>query len=326
MDRNAVIIAFNSKAAVYTFFSKSNEFQVGQSIYDFIEEPRKEFFQEIIAKVLNGESIQYDRSYEMGNGATAWIDFSATPVIQSGQVKGICIIGRDITEKKLLEQKILEQRVREQKKIARAIIKAQDKERNYIGQELHDNITQLLACTKLYLGTVVHNNKELKELIRYPMELVDNTIGEIRSLSSKLVAPLKNIDLQELIQELIRKLDLNTIIKIDFTYSVSNSVSNEFLSDDLKLNIYRIIQEQMNNILKYAEAKNVNISIKAQENAININISDDGKGFDVEKKRNGIGISNMINRIESFNGEVVIESSPGKGCKISFKIAHQNIN
>ena len=153
------------------------------------------------------------------------------------------------------------------------------------------------------------------------MELVDSTIGEIRLLSSKLVTPLKNIDLQELVRELIRKLDLNTVIKTDFTYSVSNSVSNEFLSDDLKLNIYRIIQEQMNNILKYAEAKNVNIAIKAQENAISIDISDDGRGFDVEKKRNGIGISNMINRIESFNGEVAIESSPGKGCKISFKIA-----
>ena len=563
MDRDCVVMAFNSKAVNYVLFSKKKEIEIGQSIYDSIEESRKGFFQGIVSKALKGESIQFDRSYDMGDGNISWIDFSVKPVMEAGQVKGICITGRDITEKKMIEQErefdrnnlkalinntndllwsvdrdfklitsneafdkmvkamsgkkvikgsdilvrgfseeqrnrfrkyyerafsgesfteieyadspddfvseisfypiyngdtvigaacfsrditgrkkaekeitdyknaldqssivsitdkrgiikyvndnfciisgystvellghhhhiinsgyhpkafmkdlwttiadgkiwrgefcnkakdgtlywvdativpflndkgkpvqyieitnditekklmaqeILEHKVQEQKKIARAIIKAQEKERNYLGQELHDNITQLLASAKLYLGTAIHDNEELKELIKYPMELIDSSIGEIRSLSSKLVTPLKNIDLQELVRELIRKLDLNTNIKTDFTYSVSS----EFISDDLKLNIYRIIQEQMNNILKYAEAKNVKISIKTQENAICIKISDDGKGFDVEKKRNGIGISNMINRIESFNGEVAIESSPGKGCKISFKIS-----
>jgi PAS domain S-box-containing protein len=567
MDRNAVVMAFNNKAVNYALFSKKEEIQIGQSIYDSIEESRRSFFQGIVSKALKGESIQFERSYDMWDGNISWIDFSVKPVIEDSHVKGICITGRDITEKKMIEQErefdrnnlkalinnthdllwsvdrdfklitsneafdkmvkamsgktvekgsgilargfskeqqnrfrkyyerafsgesfteieyadspddfvseisfypiyngdtvigaacfsrditagkkaekeisdyknaldqssivsitdnegiikyvnnnfciisgystvellghthlivnscyhpkafmkdlwttigngkiwrgefcnktkdetlywveativpflndkgkpvqyleitnditekklmaqeILEHKVQEQKKIARAIIKAQEKERNYIGQELHDNITQLLASTKLYLGTTIHKNEEFKELIKYPMELIDSSINEIRLLSSKLVTPLKNINLQELVQELIRKLDLNTIIKTDFTYSVSNSVSNEFFSDDLKLNIYRVIQEQMNNILKYAEAKNVNISIKAQENTISIEICDDGRGFDVEKKRNGIGISNMINRIESFNGEVAIESSPAKGCKISFKIA-----
>jgi signal transduction histidine kinase len=77
----------------------------------------------------------------------------------------------------------------------------------------------------------------------------------------------------------------------------------------------------VNNVLKYADAKNVNISIDGKDNVINVAVADDGKGFDVEKKRNGIGISNMKNRIESFNGEVAIKSSPGNGCKISFQIS-----
>ena len=283
----------------------------------------KAFMKDLWTTIANGKIWRGEFCNKAKDGTLYWVATTIVPFLNDkGKPVQYIEIANDITEKKLMAQEILEQKVQEQKKIARAIIKAQEKERNYIGQELHDNITQLLASTKLYLGTAMHKNEELKELIKYPMELVDNTIGEIRSLSSKLVTPLKNIDLQELVRELIRKLDLNTIIKTDFTYSVSNSVSNEFLSDDLKLNIYRIIQEQMNNILKYAEAKNVNITIKAQENAISVDISDDGRGFDVEKKRNGIGISNMINRIESFNGEVEIESSPGKGCKISFKIAH----
>jgi len=104
LDRNAVVIAFNNKARQHTLFGKVKEFQLGESIYDFIEESRKIFFQEIIARALNRESIQYDRSFDMGNGNTSWIDFCVTPVIEADQVKGICITGRDITENKLIEQ------------------------------------------------------------------------------------------------------------------------------------------------------------------------------------------------------------------------------
>jgi len=71
----------------------------------------------------------------------------------------------------------------------------------------------------------------------------------------------------------------------------------------------------VNNIVKYAESKNVTISIHADRHAMHIVVIDDGKGFDVNKKRKGIGISNMIHRVESFNGEIAIESSPGKDAK-----------
>src|SRR5258705_9424351 len=104
MDRNAVVLAFNNKAGDYALFSREKDIQTGQSIYDFIEASRKRFFQDIISKALNGKSIQYDSSYDMGNGNTSWINFSVTPVIESGEVKGICITGRDITEKKITEQ------------------------------------------------------------------------------------------------------------------------------------------------------------------------------------------------------------------------------
>jgi PAS domain S-box-containing protein len=447
LDKNAVVVAFNNKATAYTFFSNVKEFKIGQSIYDFIEESRKGFFQEIIAKVLNGESIQYDRSYVIKNGLTVWIDFSATPVIEGRQIKGICIAGRNITEKKIIEQerdfdrnnlkalinntndmmwsvdrdlklitsneafdrmvkamsgkivakgsdvlasgfsteqlnvfrkyyerafsgesfteiehadfpddfwseisfypvyngdsiigaacfsrditerkkaeenlkslekKMLEQIIQEQKKIARAIIKAEERERNHIGQELHDNINQILAGIKLHLS-MTGKDEKLKELVKYPIELIDNTIQEIRLLSSKLVTPLKNINLKELIQYLIGDLRKSTAIKTTLIYNLSGVP----ISDELKLNIYRTIQEQLNNVVKHANAKKIVLSVQTDNNVIRIVVADDGKGFDVNKKRKGIGISNMMNRVESFNGEMAIETSPGKGCKISFKI------
>jgi signal transduction histidine kinase len=154
------------------------------------------------------------------------------------------------------------------------------------------------------------------ELIKYPMELVDSCIKEIRILSSKQVTPLKNIRLKELIQSLLDNLHANTNIRTEFNYNLLN----QSIEDDLRLNIYRIIQEQINNIIKHAKAHKVSIGVKGDNKIISIDIRDDGIGFNANKKRKGIGISNMINRVESFNGELHINSSPGTGCEIQIRI------
>ncbi|HMI60149.1 MAG TPA: response regulator [Puia sp.] len=217
---------------------------------------------------------------------------------------------------KSLESKILEQQIQEQKKVARAIIKAQDKERNYIGLELHDNVNQILAAAKMHLSVKGHENEAIKELVAYPLELIESSIQEIRLLCQKLVTPLKNINLEKLIMGILDTVIHHSGIKANLVYAVSN----EILSDDLKLNIYRIIQEQINNIVKHAEAKHLFISIRSRDRTITIIVADDGKGFEVEKKKMGIGISNITNRIDTFNGKIKIQSSVGNGCKIQISI------
>jgi PAS domain S-box-containing protein len=255
------------------------------------------------------------------NGYTEW----RYETDKEGRPLRIFGILQDTTEQKeaeenlkSLERKILEQKIEEHQKIARAIIKAQDKERNHIGRELHDNVNQILAAAKIYLSVAMEENSETVKVVEYPMKLIESSIQEIRSLCQKLVAPLKNINLKEYVGELLNILHQDTVIKTDFVYSVSEG----FISDDLKLNIYRILQENIHNILKYAEAENVSISIKAWERTIHISITDDGKGFDVKKKRFGIGISNMISRVESFNGKMEIESSEGSGCRTQISIPY----
>jgi len=274
-------------------------------------------------RALTGETFTIIDHFEFPR--EFWSEISFYPIRKGNEIIGTACFSRDITERKrneenlkLLEKKMLEQKIQEHKKIARAIIRAQEKERNHIGQELHDNINQILASTKLYLGIAGRKDNAVKELIRYPMELIDSSIEEIRLLCHKMVTPLKNIDMQELFRDLVISLDQNTTTKTNFIYNVPKAD----LSDDLKLNIFRIIQELINNIWKYAEAKNVNISIVEQGELIHINVSDDGKGFDVEKKRGGIGISNIINRVESFNGKIEIESSVGKGCRTKIMVPY----
>ena len=96
----------------------------------------------------------------------------------------------------------------------------------------------------------------------------------------------------------------------------------EDIDDDLKLNIYRVIQEQINNIIKHADPKNVSVTVIAKNKIIYLTVTDDGKGFDMEKRRTGIGISNMMNRVESFNGKTEIVSSPGNGCRTTIEIPY----
>ncbi|MGG9961964.1 PAS domain S-box protein [Ferruginibacter sp. SUN106] len=272
------------------------------------------------------QNFQIEYRFRCENGTYKYV-FDRASVIFDDNEKPVRMIGamQDITDRKKTEQDfrmmkraLMNQKVEEQKKITRAILNAQEKERRHMGEELHDNINQMLAGTKLYLSVAGNGNAQLKEALQYPIQLIDETMTEIRLLTKRSVTPKQNVNLKELLQTLVDTMFKSTAIKTCFVYKIVN----ECLEDELKLNIYRILQEQTNNIMKHACAANVNIAVKANNNVINIMVTDDGNGFDTSKKREGIGISNIINRVESFNGEVVIESAPGNGCKLLIKIPY----
>jgi two-component system NarL family sensor kinase len=286
-----------------------------------VNENRLNTFKMLYEKALNGESFTIlDR---LDYPADLWSEVSFYPLRNGETIIGTACFSRDVTQRtrnervlRGMESKMSNQKIQEQKKIARAILNAQEKERNHIGQELHDNISQILASSKLYLSSACQGNESMEELVKYPSELIDNSIQEIRLLSSRHVTPLKDVDLQDLVQSLLDKLRENTSIDTVFTYDIAEME----LTDDLKLNIYRIIQEQVNNIVKHASAGKVNITIEAKTAGLHIELKDDGAGFDLTRKRSGIGLSNMMNRIESFNGQMILESSVGEGCSIRIDI------
>jgi PAS domain S-box-containing protein len=277
----------------------------------------KAFIKKLWTTILAGKIWRNEARNKAKDGELFWVDATIVPFLDNKKKPiQFVAINKDITEKKLIEQELVRQKVQEQKRVTRAMIIAQEKERNHLGGELHDNINQILAGTKLYLGMVGNDNPAIKELIKYPIELIDSSIEEIRLLCHRLATPLKNIDLNQMVRDLLDNFSKNTTIKTGFNYSLPSLL----LNDDLKLNIYRIIQEQINNIVKYAKAKNVNVTFTEKDKILGIIIKDDGVGFNVKSKSKGIGISNMMNRIESYNGEIEIISSPGNGCTIAIKI------
>jgi signal transduction histidine kinase len=114
---------------------------------------------------------------------------------------------------------------------------------------------------------------------------------------------------EELVEHILIAKKLN--ISID-----TEDLDETNLSEGLKITLYRIIQEQLNNILKYAEASAITIRISTTEDTILLSVSDNGKGFDTRLARKGVGITNINSRAGLFNGTVEIDSSKGNGCRL----------
>lgn len=283
----------------------------------FLDDEGRKLSELSMARRRKGITENLEKQFVTKSGKVIWTNMSANPIFnKQGEYKGALAMISDISDKVKLQEQLMNEQMNRQREIVKAVMIAQEKERNHLGREMHDNINQILLAAKLFLCTAAKKNAKLKKLVEYPLELINTSIEEIRSLCYKMVTPIKNIDLKTLVQRLADDFQQNSNIKLDFSYTVIN----QSLSDDLKLNIYRVLQEQTNNILKYAEAKNVSISIHENDNTIHIVVEDDGKGFNVNSRRTGIGIDNMVNRIESYNGQVLIKSSEGNGCKIFVSI------
>ena len=109
--------------------------------------------------------------------------------------------------------------------------------------------------------------------------------------------------------------------QIDFR---ADSFYEEDISYEFKLSIFRIVQEQMNNIIKYSNAENVSIRLGRNEECIDLSIVDDGIGFLLSQPRKGIGLHNIMSRAELYNGNVDIQSEPGKGCCILINFPQEN--
>ncbi|HEV8084665.1 MAG TPA: PAS domain S-box protein [Chitinophagaceae bacterium] len=251
------------------------------------------------------------------------VEVYSTPIMIDNKLYS-SVIAIDITEKLLMEQELLEQQVEEQMNITRAVVNAQEKERAGIGEELHDNVNQLLAASKLYLNHSLSKPGNNSEFIIKSQEYISTAMDELRKLSHALVGPTQDetLGLINSLEKLIENISIIKDIKISFIHSSYNEKESDV---GFKLVIYRIIQEQFNNILKHAEASEVEIELKKEAKNLIIVINDNGKGFDSSLKMDGIGIRNIKNRALIYNGAVEIISSPGNGCEMKVTFKNQKI-
>jgi signal transduction histidine kinase len=198
---------------------------------------------------------------------------------------------------------------------AEAIIRAQQEERARLGHELHDNVNQILASAQLFLGQLEPDNGEFHSVKTRTSEILTLAIEEIRCLSREMVMPdFNDLGLTGSIRQLVEDLQYCKPFEIRFLHD--NRKLIESLDDHRKITLFRIVQEQIKNIIKYARACHVVIDLQGDENHVRLEIADDGKGFDPTTTRQGLGLSNIYDRTKLYHGEVALETAPGRGCTL----------
>lgn len=318
MDSQLRIISYNPPAIVFAKNELGITLKISKKFLDYFPEKRRTVLSAYMTKVLAGQPIHYDADYPQPDGSHHYYHVRMFPISKGkAKIYGLMMEVSNITDMKIMEQELLTQKIQEQRNIIRAVLHAQEIERNRIGQELHDNINQVLASVKLYLHLAETDPAVRQHARGRAKELVNLAIHEIRLLSREQVTPQLNFNLEEMLNMLIMDVNEKSEQGTKFHYNIPIELA---IAEDLKLTIYRIVQEQINNILKYASASFASITIVQEDSALIISTSDNGKGFDTTITRKGIGISNIINRVESYNGTIIIESDHGKGCKIEISI------
>lgn len=218
----------------------------------------------------------------------------------------------DVTYKKELDS--IGQQVARQKLIAQTSIESQEKERLQIGMELHDNINQMLATLRLYLEMAIGREDLKEEMLRRSKSLTDDIIEEIRKLSKSLVgSKFGAVSFIQSLSDLVENIRLVSLFSVSLSFAHFNE---NHLTQKQKLMLYRIIQEGLNNVIKYAKAKNVTIRLGEKDNGIELAIKDDGIGFDASKVSKGIGLKNISSRLELEDGEMRLFTEPGNGCEL----------
>lgn len=220
---------------------------------------------------------------------------------------------QDISDLRSLQTDYYEQKLIHKRTLAASIIQAQEAERTRWAEELHDNVCQILSVANMYAIDIADHPENLPSLGPQLKKLVGESINEIRQLSATIRTPAFD---RETLVESIEKLSANINRLKPVTIQLDNQLLNEGeLGNDKKLMIYRVVQEQINNIIKYAEAGSVEIKLdNTSTDQVQISVKDDGKGFDPAKVRTGIGLRNIQSRLQVYNGNLQIHSSPGYGC------------
>jgi PAS domain S-box-containing protein len=274
----------------------------------------KEELEKLAKSMQKGESCEIEVIKYNKKGEEFWVQKAVAPVEDAeGNITHFISIERDVTERKLIDQKI-----------TKAIISAQDQERFQIGSELHDNVTQILAGTLISLGMINKNqglpNGEL--FIKQCHDYIIMAIDEIRQLSHRL-APVffKEETLKDTFERLLKTMNVDNKYKVRLYMDSFEAME---ISNDIQLNLYRILQEQLNNIVKYSGATMVEISVLLLEKNLQMTIHDNGKGFDTNAVRTGIGLRNIQKRTELFLGSFLLTSSTGNGCTLTVEIPLQD--
>jgi len=313
----------DANPATLDLFGYSKEEFLNLTVEDISAEKGKT--RQAVAKVCDGDTSAMNvplRNFRCKDGSTFPGEISAGNFISGGRQKIIGAV-RDITERIQSEEKI--------RALTREQIKVQEKERNRIARYLHDHVAQDLSTLKIGIDTLFDEPDNLpsekKKKISEISKILQESISSVRDLSYDLrPAGIEQLGLIRTVYQLCEEFSQKNNVRVDF---YSAGIKELKLDFDTAINVYRLIQEGLNNIRKHARADNGIIRLVASSPNIILRIEDDGQGFDVANrlstalKEKRMGLSSMEERVSLLGGKMNIKSRIGQGTRILIEIPWQ---
>lgn len=295
-----------NRATVNTYGYFVEEFKK-MTIYDFHPPNGREEVKQILSKGREGLQYYSEVNHQTKSGEKLVVNITALDIQYRGDERRLVVIN-NITEQKRAEEQIIG-----------SVIEGSENERRRIAKELHDGLGQYLTAASLNLDSVYDELNELPENKKNQYEkglkLLRNAIVESRRISQNLLPKaIEDFGLSLAVQSLID--DIADSSEISIAYN--DNLNNIDLGENVELNIYRIIQEGINNAVRHSECSRVDIQLILDENQLICTIEDNGTGFQLDPgDAQGLGITNIRNRVNALSGEVEISSRIGKGTLIT---------
>jgi PAS domain S-box-containing protein len=277
---------------------------------------------------LGGKTIHNDYDPATVHGEFRVFDTVKLPVVDaSGGIAGVLGISRDITDRRAEEQ-LTRKLLQQTRTLTRRMFDIQEEERRKISRELHDELGQWLTAIQAEAqviesvsdkgaGNILKSARSIKQCAASMHDVIHRIVHNLRP------ALLDTLGLADSLREL-EKQWCQPRLGISCEFVLEGDLVN--LSDELKITLFRVVQEALNNIASYAQANHVAVHLRrvpgeaAGTDAILLSIADDGVGFDPGQKRRGTGLLGMRERVIAAGGEFELTSAPGQGVRIRVKL------
>jgi PAS domain S-box-containing protein len=320
IDLEGRFAAVNPQAVAMLGFAHGEKLLM-KSVVDLIQPKDQERFKVNMASALK-TGIMRNAEYTMIRKAGQPIAVELSAAVSTdakGRPLGLVMVARDVTKHKRAEEDL--------RNVSRRIIEAQEAERQRVARELHDGVNQVLASAKMRLCKVEEIvsalNPAAREILARCHRMVVEALEENRRIAHNLrPSDLDELGLSAACQNFCKELRSRTNLRV--TYSATRL--RQRLAAMVELNLFRIVQEAVNNVEKHAHAKNVQVRIFHKGDLLMLQIQDDGRGFDSKEpkagkgKWRGNGLSNMQQRAMSFGGACEVKSVPKKGTVVTVRV------
>ncbi|UCD65448.1 MAG: PAS domain S-box protein [Deltaproteobacteria bacterium] len=312
-DREGKYVLVNSRFE--ELFGVSNEEVRGKTDYEIMsKEVADEFRKNDLQVLKDGRSMQVEERVLHNSEVHTYLSVKFPVYDETGAVNGVCGISTDISAVKKAQDQL--------RRLSGSIMTSQEKERTAIARELHDELGQVLTALRMdavwMQERLKGNDPNIAERTLTMCDLIDKTIKDVRSIAIRLrPGVLDDLGLVDALEWLTSDFENRSGITCVF----ENSDVPE-LNETVSTAAYRICQEAMTNVARYAEASRVSVVLKAEDNILSLSVRDDGKGFNTEglSEFEGVGIAGMRERATLAGGSLEVMSEEGKGCHVLFKV------